>query len=244
MTQRLKGLVSTCDTMGNRLKPFVDRLGDFLNPTVKGTLFESLTGVDMQHVSQGEECWLESDVLKCLGDLIDLTGNLPDPGSRWAPGSHYQGATTRAKAKEFSKFMHRSAIFSPSSVSVRNSRVVIGNGVPGDWYAGEIKQIFTYSPGLPSKLQVYFVIQRFKELSAQEALQDPYRKYPLVAGRLYRPELEDKIEVVPSQEIIAHFAHTPHDKEDFGFPCFHALPLDKVEFLLYRKPTNTNFFQD
>jgi hypothetical protein len=35
---------------------------------------------------------------------------------------------------------------------------------------------------------------------------------------------------VPSQEITAHFAHTPHDKKDFGFPCFHALPLDKVAF--------------
>jgi hypothetical protein len=34
---------------------------------------------------------------------------------------------------------------------------------------------------------------------------------PLVGGRLYHPELEDEIEVVPLQEIIAHFTHTPQD---------------------------------
>jgi hypothetical protein len=229
MTQRLKGLVSTCDMMEHRLKPFVEQLGDFLNPTVKGTLIESLTGVDvdMQHVSQGEECWLEKDVLKYLSDLLGLTGN----------------TTTLATARQFNKFMHRSAIFSPSSFSVRDSHVVMGKGVPGDWYAAKIKQIFAYPSGSPSKPQVYFVIQRFKDLSAQEALHDPYCKYP-VAGCLYRHELEEKIKVVPSQEIIAHFAHTPHDRNDFGFPCFHALPLNKVAFLWYRRLTNTDSFQD
>jgi hypothetical protein len=59
-------------------------------------------------------------------------------------------------------------------------------------------------------------------------LQDPYRRYPKVGGRLYHPELEDEIEVVSSQEIVAHFAHTPQNEQDFGFPCFHALPLGKV----------------
>jgi len=244
MTQRLKGLVSTCDAIGHRLKPFVDRLGDFLNPTVKGTLFESLTDMDTQDVSQGEECWLEKDVLKSLGDLLDPMGNLPDAGL--ASGSHEQDNIMHGRARQFNKFMHRSAIFSPSSFSVCDSHAVIGKGVPGDWYAGKIKQIFSYhsGPGLPLKTQVYLVIQRFKELSHQEALQDPYRKYPFVAGRLFRPELEDKIEVVLPQEVIAHFAHTPHDKKDFGFPCFHALPLDKVIFILYRRPANTNLCQD
>jgi hypothetical protein len=196
----------------------------------------------MQHVSQGEECWLERDVLACLGELLNLTltGNLPD--AEWVTGGHNQGPTTHMKARQFNKFMHRSAIFSPSSFSVRDSHVVIGNSIPDHWYAGKIKQIFTYSSGPPSRLQVYFVIQRFKELSAQEALQDPYRRYPLVAGCLYHPELEDKIEVVPSEKIISHFAHIPHDRKVFGFPCFHALPLDKVSFLLCHRLTNTNIF--
>jgi len=47
-TQRLKGLVLTCNAMGHRLKPFVDQLGDYFNPTIKGTVFEDLGGVDMQ----------------------------------------------------------------------------------------------------------------------------------------------------------------------------------------------------
>jgi hypothetical protein len=208
--------------MGHRLKPFVDKLGDYLNPTIKGTVFEDLVAVDMMDVSQGEECWLEKDVLQGLGDLLVREGNLSDAG--WVSGGH---TLPHAKARQYNKFIQRGAIFSPSSFSVRDSHVVV---CKGSWYAGRIKQIFAYPSGLPPKPEAYFVIQRFKELSDQEALQDPYRNYPLVGGRLYRIDLEDKIEVVPSQEITAHFAHTPHDEKDFGFPCFHALPLDKVAF--------------
>ena len=219
MTQKLKGLLSSCQLMGpeHRLKPFVDRLENFLNPTVKGTLFEDFTSVAFQ----GEECWLENDVLMCLQELLVRTGSC-------LSGDHVQpeDTVTHRKARQYNKFSYRGAIFSPSSFSVRDSHVTIGKGVSFDWYAGKIKQIFVY-PFVPP-LKAYFVIQKFKELSPQEGLRDPYRRYPLVGGCLYLPELEDKIEVVPSQEIMGHFAHTPHGQKDFGFSCFHALPLDKV----------------
>lgn len=70
MIQRLKGRVATCDMMGHQLKPFVDQLGEFLNPTIKGTVFEHFAIVDKQDLSTGEECWLEWDVLQRLGDLL------------------------------------------------------------------------------------------------------------------------------------------------------------------------------
>lgn len=226
MTQRLKGHISTCEVTGNPMKPFFDGLEGYLNPTVKGTLFEDLTSVNMQQ--EGEECWLEKAVLVCLEEFLVRTGK----SQNTRISGHVQGTATNtdAKARQYNKFSYRGAIFSPSSFSVRDSHVVIGRGagtkIPRDWYAGKIKQIFMYPLRSPSR--VYFVIQKFRELSSQEALQDPYRQFPLVGGRLYHPELEDGIELLPSQEIIAHFAHTPYGEHDFGFPCFHALPLDKV----------------
>jgi hypothetical protein len=87
-------------------------------------------------------------------------------------------------------------------------------------------QTFTVAFGTPS--EAFFVAQRFKEFSADEAKRDPYHQFPLVGGRLYHCDLEDKIEVVAAQDIFAHFAHSPHNEQTFGFPCFHALPLDKV----------------
>ena len=225
MTQRLKGLISSCKVSGldHRLKSIADKVSDYLNPTVKGTLSEDLTSVTTrQDVVRGDECCLDSDILKCLEELLVRTGKSQDQRiSGWA-----QGFAIDATARQYNQFTHHSALFSPSSFSLRDSHVVIGGGIPGNWYAGKIKQIFEYPSRPPSN--VYFAIQRFRELSAQEASQDPYRRFPLVGGRLYHPELEDKIEVVPSQEIIAHFAHTPQDEQDFGFPCFHALPLGKV----------------
>ena len=226
MTQRLKGLISSCEAIGYRLRPFVDRLDGFLNPTIKGTVFENLTSVGMQRdVFEGEECWLAKDVLDRLEELLVRTGKLQ--GTSQGSGSgDVQCTTTYAKARQYHKFTHRGAIFSPLSFSVRDSYVVIAKATPLDWYAGTIKQIFTYASGKTSG--VYFVIQKFEELSNQEALLDPYRRHPLVGGRLYRPKLNDEIKVVPSHNIAAHFAHTPYDRHEFGFPCFHALPLDKV----------------
>jgi hypothetical protein len=229
--------------MGNPLKPFFDGFEGYLNPTVKGTLFENLTSVNVQQeVFQGEECWLKKDVFKCLEKNLICTGK----SQNTTISGHVQGTATdaNAKARQYNKFSYRSAIFSPSSFSVRDSHVVIGKGagtqIPFDWYAGKIKQIFTYPFRSPSK--VYFVIQKFRELSSQEALRDPYRRFPSVGGRLYHPELEDEIEVVPSQEIVAHFAHTPHDEQDFGFSCFHALPLDKVMLSSHHTLHTTDVF--
>jgi len=183
----------------------VDRLEGFLNPTIKGTVFENLTSVGMQHnIFEGEECWLGMDVLECLEDLLVRIGK--PRNSRWLAGgpSRVRGTKVDAKARQYTKFIHCGAIFSPSSFSLRDSHVVIGKG---DWYAGEIKQIIAYPSSPPSNF--YFVIQKFKELSAQEALKDPYRKHPFVGGRLYHPELENQIEVLPSQ-VILHILRIPH----------------------------------
>jgi len=226
MTQRLKGLISSCEAMGYRLKPFVDRFEGFLNPTIKGTVSENLAFVGMQcDVFEGEECWLAKDVLDRLEEFLARTGKLQE--TRQGSGSgDIQSTTTYAKARQYNKFTYRGAIFSPSAFSVRDSYVVVEKAAPLDWYAGTIKQIFTYPSGKSS--DIYFVIQKFDELSNEEALQDPYRRYPLVGGRLYHPELNDEIEVVSSHKIRAHFAYTPYDRKEFGFSCFHALPLDKV----------------
>lgn len=231
--QTLRGLILSCERVGYRLKPFVDQLINYLNPQVKGTLFEDLTSTSMntQHESfQGTECCLERVILEYLQNLLVRMGKT----------LHIADTTMPAKARQYNKLKHRGAIFSPASFSVRDSRVVIGKRFPGDWYAGKIKQIFTYPFGLPGSQEVYIVVQKFRELSAQEVVRDPYRRYPMVAGRLYHSELEEQIEVVTIQDVIAHFAHTPYDGLEFGFPCFHALPLNKVSFSHYHW-SNANF---
>lgn len=221
MLQRLKSHVSTCARLQSRIEPFAHQLVNFLNPSVRGTIAESLTSLDTgREVLKGEECWLEANVMKHLKEHLIRTGKasqLTDSG---------QISTTHVRARQYKKFSHRSATFSPSTFSIRDSYVAIGKGVSEGWHAGKIKQIFTHSVLQPS--EVYFVIQKFRELSPQLESRDPYRQFPLVGGRLYHPELKGELEIVTTQEIIAHFAYTPLDEGDFGFPCFHALPLDKV----------------
>ncbi|KAH9007301.1 hypothetical protein EDB86DRAFT_3069995 [Lactarius hatsudake] len=217
MIQRLQSLISLPKQLGHHLQPLADQLGNYLNPTVKGTIFEDLTGADAQQDAlQGEECWLKQEVLTCLTELLVRSRK-----------AFHKSTATPGKARQCNKFSHRRAIFSPSSFSIRDSHVIIGDWISSDWHVGKIKQIFTI-PFRPPSSKAYFVVQRFKELSAQEAQQDPYRRYPLVGGCLYHPELKGKIEVVAVQEVIAHFASTPYDRQTFNIPCFHTLPLDKA----------------
>ncbi|KAH8980793.1 hypothetical protein EDB92DRAFT_1973941 [Lactarius akahatsu] len=214
MIQRLRGLISSFE-LGHCLQPLADQLGIYLSPTVKGTIFKDLSGVDAQRDAlQGEECWLEQEVLTCLTELLVCSRK-----------ASHESTTMPGKARQYNKFSHRGAMFSPSLFSIRDSHVIIGHQISSDWHTGKIKQIFTVPFRLSS--EAYFIVQRFKELSAQEAQRDPYRRYPFVGGRLYDPELEGEIEVVAVQEVIAHFACTPYDGQAFGIPCFHALPLDK-----------------
>jgi len=225
MMQRLKSLISSCARLEHRIEPFAHQLVNFLNPSVRGTLAENLTSLDKRRgVLKGEECWLEAGIMKHLEEHLIRMGKGPQVSQLIGPGQ--SSTATQARAMQYNKFSHRGTIFSPSTFSIRDSYVAVGKGVPEDWHAGKIKQIFTHSVLQPS--EVYFVIQRFKELSPQAASCDPYRRYPLVGGRLYHPELEEELKIVTSQEIVAHFAYTPLGEEDFGFPCFHALPLDKV----------------
>ena len=172
MTQRLRGLISSCEHLRHHLRPLVDQLGQYLNPTLRGTVLEDLTPTDIQSdVPQGEECWLEWDVLKHLKELFVRTGK-----------AFHEGTVNPAKAWQYNKYWHCGFIFSPSSISIRDSHVVIGNWIPGDWYAGQIKQIFTVAFRTPVPSEAFFVMQRFKEFSADEAKQDPYCQFPLVGG--------------------------------------------------------------
>ena len=236
INQTLRALISSCERIGHRLKPFVDQLTNYLSPQVEGTLLEDLMSMTtLQESFQGTECWLEKIVLEDLQNLLVSMG-------KTSVTSHVKRTTAPAKAREYNKLKHRGAIFSPTTFSIRDSHVVVGKEFPGDWHAGKIKQIFTYPFDLPESQETYIVVQKFKELSSQEAMQDPYRRYPMVGGRIYHSELEEQIEVVMVQDVIAHFAYTPHDGgQVFGFPCFHALPLNKVSFSRYHQRAMLTF---
>lgn len=123
MIQRLWGLISSCDRLGHRLQPLADRLWHYLDPTVKGTVFEDLVSTDtQQNAFWGEECWLKEDILECLKDHFHI-------------GRAFHNSNIMpAKARQYNQFIYCRVIFSPSSFSIRDSHVAIGNQMPdGMW---------------------------------------------------------------------------------------------------------------
>lgn len=95
---------------------------------------------------------------------------------------------------------------------------------------GQIETIFRhrYSESLSGDevVKTYFVVKRYQELDGEDALRDPYRKYPLLDVRLCYNKFEDKPYVVVKREIIAHVATCPMQWEEKG--SMVILNLDRV----------------
>lgn len=121
----------------------------------------------------------------------------------------------------------------------------MGGKIPDSWHAGCIREIFTYThhrhgpttwstPEMTGYTETYFVIEKFKELTESDALHNPYRKQPFVAGRLFYNTFEDNLELVELREILCHVAYTPVSMTSIGIQvtsrCIHVLPLDCVSY--------------
>ena len=120
---------------------------------------------------------------------------------------------------------HLGVSFSTCKASLGNSHVIIGDYPHGSWYAGRIMQIFVLAHrGMTHPGRCFAVIDRFRELSSQDAAMDPYRKYPaFLAGRLFYQDTAPAI--ITFDHVICHFAATPVDCRGIRQRCLHVLPL-------------------
>ncbi|KAI0055508.1 hypothetical protein BV25DRAFT_1815452 [Artomyces pyxidatus] len=156
----------------------------------------------------------------------------------------YESASTSSPLPRFSgrigilvqmhtQLHRRGVTYSIYDHSPRDSYVVLGKNVPEDWRAGRIHKMFTYTRKGEEKGNTYIVVHKFKTLTETDAKFDFYRRFPLIAGRLYYEALEPDFELVGLEDIISHFAHTPYSSPDLSTSCVHVLPLDRVSDALF-----------
>ena len=118
--------------------------------------------------------------------------------------------------------------YTTHTFSHKNCNVVIGD-LNGAWFACRIEAIFTYAEA--DGVVTYVALRKYKELSADDVGRDPYRAFPKVAGKLFYSELDDMC-LNEASALICHFALTSMEPENISKGCIHALPLDRVSFIL------------
>jgi hypothetical protein len=240
MNQRLRGIISSL-RLDESLEKLTSAFALHFGPNEKGTLMSDLHAFrsspkppPMQHskaqakldnhIRELLEAYEEQQAMQ--GAICDRSTDLKAASTQpWQRGirlgikhnSYGRGHIT------FSSFDHIR----------QDSYVAVGQKIPDDWYAGRIREIFTYTHRGPTlemvyRTETYFVIERFKKLTDADALHDPYRKQPFIAGCLYYDTFEDDLELIPFQGICCHLAITPFQTSLIGSQCVHALPLDRV----------------
>lgn len=138
--------------------------------------------------------------------------------------------------KFYSSFVRYGQTYAIASETLRNSRIIVGHNVPGDWAAAEIQHIVEYSPhssvdhdGQGSSDCIFLIVKYFEDLNDSDAAKDPYRRFPYAGGRVYYDELGGKSCVILLDSLLCHFARTPSVLPELvERPHIHVLPLDKV----------------
>jgi hypothetical protein len=236
MNQRLRGIISSLH-LNESLQKLTSAFAAHFGSNEKGTLmsdlhaFRSSPEPSLEQHSKSQER-LDNrtrELLEAYEEQQVTQGAICDPkAASTQPWRH--GIRLGIKHNSFGR---GHVTFSSFDHIRQNSYVAVGRKIPVDWHAGRIREIFTYTHRGPTlemvdRTETYFVIERFKKLTDADALHDPYRKQPFIAGRLYYDTFEDNLELIPFQGICCHLALTPFQTSLIGSQCVHALPLDRA----------------
>ncbi|PPQ76900.1 hypothetical protein CVT26_001262 [Gymnopilus dilepis] len=118
--------------------------------------------------------------------------------------------------------------FTTKQVSSSDSRVIFVHSEDEAWSAASISSIFShvYKKGDGSEVvRTYAVLKEYKQLSADDAVHDHYRRYAVAGGRSFQHVYTKIPLLVEFSQIKAHFAGYTYRNR--GAEWILALPLDK-----------------
>lgn len=129
----------------------------------------------------------------------------------------------------------RGLSFKPRREHVGDSQVLFctsGAQAEGALSLGQIEDIFIHrrasSGQSPPRDQTFIALKRFAGLTANDQQRDPYKPYKhLRIGLLYQIPIPDVI-VIPTTDVVAHFASCIFEDPSLTRSCIVAIPLDRV----------------
>lgn len=161
-------------------------------------------------------------------DLDRETINLLREWKRTQPG--YSKLSEPQQAGDLTKYEHRGTELKPKRIAFGDSLVIVGDRT--DWRAAQIESLFDVTL-YPSGVETHHTLAKvvyFSELSAKDALSDPYRRFPNAGRILYTQDKDSGKMILSVNEILCHFAMTPDVCKSISEDHIHALPLVQVRF--------------
>lgn len=209
-------------------------------------LFDGLGPSDtMSRVAQKFNHIFNSDLRGTVNEFLSDSNQLPslrDLQQQMSPLSDEVSRLLRVWRGSTASHVHTTftrATFLPAS-TIRNFRVTTWRTSPGDshvafrerdgtWSAGRVREIFVHVWREQESLKgkVFLVVDVFSELSANEAPNDPYRKFLIAGGRMFLEQFSG-LRVISDEEFWCHFARYDQPLPGTSIPCITAIPLDKV----------------
>lgn len=249
MNQRLRGIISSL-CLDEPLKKLADIFGQHFGSNERGTLMSDLQAIagspqGLQPPSERKSKAPErldhhtSELLDAYEKRRSTSNQAIGPHRPYLRANQYSGQTSRPGIRlgiKHNSFGQGRVTFSRFGHIRQDSYVAVGDKIPENWYAGRIREIFSYThsgltaemAGIAGYTETYFIVERFKELSKTDASHDPYRKQIFVGGRLFYDAFENDLELIPLGGILCHVAYTPVSLTSIKSRCIHALPLDRV----------------
>ncbi|KZS99729.1 uncharacterized protein LAESUDRAFT_605756, partial [Laetiporus sulphureus 93-53] len=128
---------------------------------------------------------------------------------------------------------YRGVLYKVSTCSLGDSNVIFTSQLRGQWRAGQVAHMFRYKQihGECKFVQDYLVVKEFVPLTSEDSRLDPYRRFPVAGGRLFRDAFKPEIQLLTTKDLLCHFAMLPRLLPKGSVKCIHVLPLDKVSIL-------------
>lgn len=217
MNQKLRVLISS-EALGGSLSDVKDIFANAFDNRLRGTLFTDSTAFkdEERPIKATEDHSVPLD--KARAKLLQSWLNDRDLSAPLLRGVSINDVRMDG------------VIYTTVSRNPKDSRVVFGEGIPKNWKAGEIEDIFTLEqsiPGLP-KSPTFVILRVFRELSTSDAKSDMFRQFDIAGGKIFYSSFNRVRVLIHADEIISHFAGTEDVVSEIEKPHIHVLPLDKV----------------
>lgn len=221
----------------DRIRSQVEELAEAFEETVaedrRGTRIRESTLLDPPHKSNGKalkQITLPDD---CFDALIDHLNH--KAGQELFIDVRKMRRITGMQqlsnqALKCPRIFHGGVSFLSSSESPRDSNLLFRSSAMSLPCPGRVLQIFKYAiwnaQGALTN-STYLYVAPLEPLSAEDAVQDPYRSYKHGGGELYYDQYLAGI-IITAEDVVSHYARTPMVMPSIQRPCVHVLSLDKV----------------
>ncbi|KAH9941081.1 hypothetical protein B0H21DRAFT_710687 [Amylocystis lapponica] len=213
------------------LHPIVASFFDTFQSDIRGTLLSDMLALQEpysidapaeEEVRAKDHVTLHNDILRPLESWIQLHD-----------GYRVGNTSTNPFAVPLKTLEDQGIVYKEGRSSPGDSQVIFKLGDKDAWRAGRIRQIFKHTRAHQgsrrSIAQTFLAVDEYLPLSAEHAVLDPFRKFPVAGGRLFYNKYEPLPVILTAEDVVCQFAFIrrsfPGIQESVDFA--HVLPLDK-----------------